>query len=51
VAFPFLPKESFVAGTFVSILTYLIVSEFSKRSYTQEFVAKSENFSLKNFLK
>lgn len=45
VAFPFLPKVSFVAGTFVSILTYLIVSKFSKKNYTQEFAAKPEQNS------
>jgi len=42
VAFPFLPKESFIAGTFVSILTYLIVSKFFKRSCTKEFAAKEK---------
>ncbi len=30
LVFPFLPKVSFVAGIFISILTYFIVSKFSK---------------------
>lgn len=41
-AFPFLPKESFVAGVIVSILTYLIVSKFSKKRYTEEFFDKEK---------
>jgi SSS family solute:Na+ symporter len=30
--FAFIPKESFVAGVFISILTYLIVNKFGKKS-------------------
>lgn len=41
--FPFLPKESSLIGVIVSILTYLIVSRFSKKRYREEFSVK-ENF-------
>jgi Na+/proline symporter len=42
LAFPFFPKESFVAGVLVSILTYLIVSKLSKKNYTEEFVVREK---------
>jgi len=40
--FIFIPKESFVAGIFISILVYLVISKFSKAKKLKEFAAKSK---------